>query len=141
MKCKPYQIILSAVYLFFSYQNPYAFQKQADGVLFDIKKQKETDARWVKIQVCDENIIRVLASPGESFSTCPILMVDITKWEKVPFSVNDEGDCVELVTSKVKVRVDPITGAVAFYNTNGQLLLQERAGGGKIITSAEVMRE
>ncbi len=141
MKCKSYQIVLSAVYLFFSYQNPYAFQKQADGILFEIKKQKDTDARLLKIQVCDENIIRVLASPGESFSTRPSLMVDKKEWEMVPFSVNDEGDWVELVTSKVKVRVDTTTGAVAFYNTDGQLLLQERAGGGKIITSAEVMGE
>jgi alpha-D-xyloside xylohydrolase len=118
----------------------YGYEKQADGVLFEIKKQKETDAGWMKVQVCAEDIIRVIAAPQKSFSTRPSLMVDKTKWQPVQWSVKEKGDRVEISTSKLTVRVQPKTGAVAFYDVKGGLLLQEKAGG-KIITAAEVMGE
>jgi len=134
-------IIFALFSFFLNCRNADGFEKQTNGVLFEIKVQKETDARWVKIQVCTEDIIRVVALPEKSFSTHPSLMTDRTDWENVPFSVKDEGDWVDIVTSKIVVRVDQKTGAVAFYNTEAQLLLQEKAGGGKIITPAEVMGE
>jgi alpha-D-xyloside xylohydrolase len=122
-------------------QSSYAYEKQADGVLFEIKKEKETDPQWVKIQICSEDIVRVVATPGESFSTHPSLMVEKTTWGPVAWLVNEKGDCVEISTPKLTVRVQQTTGAVAFYNNGGQLLLREKEGGGKIITAAEVSGE
>ncbi len=119
----------------------HAQEKQADGVLFEIKKQKDTNPQWMKIQVCTEDIIRVIASPEKSFSTRPSLMVDKTKWKAVPWSVNEKRDWAEISTSKLTVRVQQKTGAVAFYDAEGRLLLQEKADGGKIITPADVMGE
>ncbi len=61
-----------------------AYKKQSDGVLLQIAKQKETDARLLKIQVCSENIIRIMASAEKSFSTRPSLMVDKTNGIQYP---------------------------------------------------------
>ncbi|UCE06640.1 MAG: DUF4968 domain-containing protein, partial [bacterium] len=119
----------------------YAYEKQADGVLFEIKKQKETDAQWVKIQICTENIIRVLASPAKSFSTRTSLMVNKADWEPLDWSVKENGDWVDIATAKIKVRIQSKAGAMVFYNKKGRLLLQEKVGGGKLITAAEVMGE
>lgn len=133
--------IFTSLFIGMRSQPPNAFEKQADGVLFDLTKQKATDAQWLKVQVCSEDIIRVIAAPEKSFSTRPSLMVDKTSWAPAQWSMNEKGDHVEIATSKLMVRVQPETGAVAFYDANGQLLLQEKVGGGKIITAAEVMGE
>ncbi|MGA9365421.1 MAG: TIM-barrel domain-containing protein [Bacteroidota bacterium] len=122
-------------------QCTHAYEKQADGVLFEIKKERTTDPHWVKIQVCAEDIIRVVAAPGDSFSSRPSLMVDKTRWEVVPWSVSEKGDWVEISTSKLTVRVQQNTGAVAFYDKEGRLLLGEKESGGKLITAADVLGE
>jgi len=117
------------------------YEKQSDGVLFEFKKEKETDPHIMKIQVCSENIIRIVASPEKSFSSRPSLMVVKKEWEKIPWSVNEKNGFVEISTSKLLVKVDKQSGTVTFYDTNGNLLLNEKSGGGKIITPAEVMGE
>lgn len=119
----------------------YAFEKQADGILLKLKKERETEASLMKIQACAENIIRVIALPGNSFSTRQSLMVDKTDWEPVPWSIKEEGSHIVLSTAKVTVRVQRDKGTVAFYNTDGRLILQEKMGGSKIITPAEVRGE
>lgn len=118
-----------------------AYQKQTDGVLFEFLKKKPTDAQWLKIQVCDANIIRVLASPNRSFSARPSLMVTKTTWDPVIWSIKDKGVWTEISTTDLIVQVHRRTGAVAFYDRNGRLLLKETSQGGKIITPAEVLGE
>jgi len=141
MKKNQWQIFVLFVASMLISQILFAYEKEADGVLFEIKKQKETDAQWVKIQICTENIIRVLASPEKSFSTRTSLMVNKTVWEPVAWSVKENGDWVDMVTAKIRISVQKKTGAVKFYDTKGGLLLKEKTGAGKIITAAEVMGE
>jgi alpha-D-xyloside xylohydrolase len=135
----PTMLVLSALMLV--NRSSYAYEKQADGVLFEIKKEKETDPEWLKIQICTEDIVRVVATPGESFSSRPSLMVEKTKREPTPWTVNEKGDWVEISTSRLTVRVQQKSGAVSFYDSAGRLLLGEKESSGKIITPAEVMGE
>jgi alpha-D-xyloside xylohydrolase len=141
MRLTRWQTIILLICLFFVVQHCHAQEKLDDGVLFELKKQKETDPRWMKVRVCSENIIRVMASPEKPFSKRPSLMVTRSSWEPVSWSVNEKGDWVEISTSRLTVRVQQKSGAVSFYDSTGRLLLEERKGGGKIITPAEVMGE
>jgi alpha-D-xyloside xylohydrolase len=141
MNSNPWATIAVLSALIVMNRSSYAYEKQADGVLFEIRKEKETDPRWVKIQICAEDIVRVVATPGESFSSRPSLMVEKTKWEPTPWTVDEKGDWVEISTSRLTVRVQQKSGAVSFYDSKGRLLLSEKEGGGKIITPAEVMGE
>ncbi len=118
-----------------------AHEKQTDGVLFELQKQKETDPQWLKVQVCTENIIRVIASPEKSFSTRQSLIVDKKSWEPIQWNVTEKGEWVEISTSAVTVRVHSKTGEIVFVDSKGRVLLQEINGGGKIITSTEVAGE
>ncbi len=118
-----------------------AQEKQPDGVFFELTGQKETGAHWMKIQVCTDEIIRVVASREKSPSTRPSLMVDRTAWPTVPWSMQKKDGQVEISTARLTVRVNPVDGAVTWYDTAGTLLLKERTGGGKILTAAEVMGE
>ncbi|MCX6122872.1 MAG: DUF5110 domain-containing protein [Ignavibacteriales bacterium] len=119
----------------------FAIEKQSDGVLFELKKQKETDPQWMKIQVCTENIIRVIASPEKSFPSRPSLIVERKSWKPVKWTLKEKSDWTEISTSLVTVRVHSKTGETSFFDSKGQALLQEIGGGGKIITPAEVMEE
>ncbi len=139
MKQIRWQFIVAIVLMLMN--RTFAYEKQADGVLFELAKQKATDAHWLKIQVCSENIIRVIAAPEKAFSSRQSLMVEKDKWKPVLWSVKEKGDQVAISTSRLIVRVEPKTGAVTFLDAKGGLLLQEKTGGGKIITAAEVMGE
>lgn len=141
MKRNQWKIFVASIALLLTNRTSEAYEKQADGVLFEMAKQQTTEAQWMKIQVCSADIIRVLASPEKAFSTRPSLMVDKSEWEPVPWSVKEQDGRVEISTTKIIVRVDPRTGAVAFFDAKGGLLLQEKMAGGKIITAAEVMGE
>jgi len=141
MKITQWQILLIIVVLFLNSNFNYAFKKQADGIVLELKKEKATDATLLKIQVCTSDIIRVIATPGKTFSTCPSLMVAKTEWEPVKWSVKEQDNQIVLSTSKLKVKVNKQKGTVAFYDADGKLILQERSESSKIITPAEVMGE
>lgn len=141
MKSKRRQNILLCFGLFFNVQLLYPFEKLPDGVLLELKKEKESDPAWIKIQVCTDDIIRVIASPEKTFSTRPSLMVTKNEWAPVQWTVKENGDKIEIATPKVIVHVQAKTGAVTFSDAQGRLLLQEKAGGGKTIAPAEVLGE
>ena len=141
MKPTRCQTAILAFSIFFGVQRAPCFEKQADGVVFEIRKVKNGDPLRVKVQICTENIIRVIASPESVFSRRPSLMVEKSSWAPVRWSVNERGTTIEISTSRVTVRVQPSTGAVAFYDSTGLLLLKEDTGGGKIITATEAMGE
>jgi len=138
MHSKRWQIAIIFPCLFSALLYSEGFQKQSDGVLFELTKQKPTDPQWLKIQVCTENIFRVIAAPEKSFSNRTSLMVEKTTWDQIPFTVKERGDWIEIATTQTKVRVDSKTGMIAFYDQHNNILLQEKSGGGKVITAAEV---
>lgn len=145
MKVKYYKyqnsIFVLFILLSLNLQALHAYTKQPDGVLFEIKKQKDSDAKLVKIQVCSDEIIRVIATPDTSFSKRSSLIVNKTDWNYKNWSVNENGDIVEISTPKLIVKVNKKNGSVSFYNSTGKLLLNERTGSGKTITPAEVLGE
>jgi len=141
MKQKICGILFLFICIFLNSQYSYTQEKQPDGVFFEIKKQKETDAQWIKIQVCTENIIRVIASPEKSFSNRPSLMAEKTNWESVEWTMKENDDEVEISTSKIRVIINRENGSVTFLDLAGNKILQEKSDGGKIITAANVMGE
>ncbi|MBN1398260.1 MAG: DUF4968 domain-containing protein [Bacteroidetes bacterium] len=118
-----------------------AFEKQSDGIFLVLKKRSDSDVQWLKVQVCSESIIRVIASPVRSFSNHPSLIVEKKVWEPVDWTVKETGRWIILSTAKLAVRINSKTGAISFFSANGKPVLEEEDSGGKIITSAEVMGE
>jgi hypothetical protein len=120
---------------------PEGFQERPDGVIIKLEKSSPTDARLLKIQICTASIIRVVASPGEAFSTSPSLMVCQNKWKPVAHTIRKNGNRIQISTSKLMTEVALKTGEIAFYNKDGRLLLQEKPGGSKTFSKTEVMGE
>lgn len=141
MKIKQLLFLLIVSMLFLNFTNTYPYEKQKDGVLFKLEKQKSTDAALLKIQICSDEIIRVIASPVESFSTRKSLMLNKTEWQNVSWDVKENGDYAEITTSKLLVKVNIQNGVISFYDKSGKLLLEENNIANKTITPAEVMGE
>jgi alpha-D-xyloside xylohydrolase len=115
--------------------------KETDGVLFTLKQQKATDPLWMKVQVCSDEIFRIIASKEPSRSSRPSLMVDKAAWQAVDWSMQEKDGQIHISTHRLSVRVDPGDGSLAWYDAAGNLLLKEPAGGGKILTAVNVMGE
>lgn len=51
--------------------------------------------------------------------------------KKADFTVEEKDNLIALHTDSLQVTVDKTTGEVVFMNKNGEIILQENAGGGK----------
>ncbi len=121
-----------AVAFFTYYVSQYLLiEKQNDGIILKIKKIKDTDPGLIRIQICTDDIIHIIASPVDSFSTRPSLMVNRTDWNPVNWSVKKNGNSITISTSKVIVSIDSITGRIAFYDSDNHLLLMKKQAEGK----------
>jgi len=157
-------LVFVVAYFPLSHSTSTAYEMLEDGIILKINKQNDTDPQLIKVQVYAENIIRIIAAPGNSFSERQSLMLDeeaqklldkkdfsgaslppnndfIPKVIKVEWNLKEYEKHLEISTSKITVKINSESGAIAFYDSNGELLLKEKAQGGKIITSAEVMGE
>lgn len=120
-------------------------QKLPNGVIIELAEEPAISPRLIKIQVCDDDIIHVQATPESNFSERPSLIVEQAYANRLPESVNwtlqENEDTIILATAKLLVKISKTEGTVAFYKADGELILQERASGSKIFTAAEVMGE
>jgi alpha-D-xyloside xylohydrolase len=103
--------------------------KDATGVTFGMSPGS------MRIDVCTDGIIRVrygLASPIPVDNNMSFLVNK--QWSPVGFTETETANDVSIVTSKVQVKVNKSTGAVAFLDAAGKTVLQEAAAGGKSLT-------
>ena len=96
-------------------------------VTIPVKEAKEGGAQVVRLQVVNDNIIRVQATPENKLPEKQSLI--IVKQAQAPkFTVTD-GDEVCVKAARVEARVDKNTGGVTFYDANGKVLLKESKKG------------
>jgi alpha-D-xyloside xylohydrolase len=112
-----------------------SFHKDADGVTLTMSPGK------LKLTVCSDSIVRVVYSPNATLPAGQDFVVTNHSWKTPPFKVADSSGQLTLTTAKMKAVVDKATGAVAFYDVAGKLLLAEPAAGGKTMTAATVNGE
>lgn len=82
----------------------------------------------VRLQVINDKIIRVSASPDKEFpedSNLVVIPVDA----KPEYTVTEKDGDVTLTTSEISAVVSEKTGAVTFYDKNGKKILQENENG------------
>lgn len=109
-------------------------QKQSDGVILTTDRQPQTR---IRLQVVNENIIRVSATPDREFSGRESLMVN-KQAGQTPFTLTEDGQTVTLATSRLQAKVNRQTGEVSFTDALGNPLLAENKGGGKSFAPIEV---
>jgi len=82
-------------------------------------------ARFVRLQVVSDDIIRVQATSAECLpDKAPSLMIVNQKVRPV-YEVSQEGNSVRVKTAKLTTVVDKKTGVVTFYDARGEKILGE----------------
>ena len=109
-------------------------EKVADGVVFQFGDTT------LKLEVWGDNVVRVVSAKDRAFFAHSSPATEVRQKLKAIWKLATDKTAVTLSTAKLRVRVDFATGAVSFYDAEGQPILAEKTGG-RIITPAEVQGE
>ncbi|MDD4991267.1 MAG: glycoside hydrolase family 31 protein [Paludibacter sp.] len=114
------------------------FQKKTDGILITVKQTSDEAVKTIRLQVINDNIIHVTASPSNSLSDEPSLITAYTETKKDGWQATQQNDNVVLQTATTKAVVSLKTGEIQFTDLKGNIILQEKVGGGKTFKPIEV---
>ena len=108
-----------------------AADKQGNSVTVSVGNPQQNGAKVVRLQVINDNIIRVQAtSEAQLPQKQPSLMIVPQKAPAADsYSVTEEGGNVVVKTAGVKAVVSKQTGEVEFFDAAGRRLLKEADGG------------
>ncbi len=90
-----------------------------------------SDSAALKLKICDPSIVQVLCTINGEFSTRGSLSVVNPVPGNSSFTLSDEPEYYVVKTSKLAVKVKKSTSEISFYDSKGNRLLSEAAGGGR----------
>ena len=130
-------LIVIAPFLFSScFQQ--GWRKTNNGVIIRLKNENSSGARKMNLEVINNKIIHVVASPETDFSKAKSLCVIENASSSTPFKVTGDVGRLILSTSDIKAVVSLTTGQVVFKDLNDKVLLEEPENGGKSFTPVSV---
>ena len=104
------------------------FSRSGNSVTIQVAKPQRDGAKMVRLEVVNENIIRVRATPEETFPEKTSLII-VPQKAKPQFEVSENDKGVIVKTAGVSAEVDKLTGDVAFFDAQGKKLLKEASNG------------
>ena len=114
------------------------YQKTDEGIMVTVKKRDSNEQHHIRLQVVNDRIIHVSATPEEDFSTAKSLITVPGLEYSGKFEVSVDSCFVILSTAELDAKVHKQSGEVSFFNKEGEPILQEKIGGGKSFTPIEV---
>ncbi|MBT1700689.1 DUF5110 domain-containing protein [Fulvivirgaceae bacterium PWU4] len=114
-----------------------AVQKLDDGIVVTLHPRAD-GARQVRLQVVSNDIIHVTATPADTFSTTPSLVVVPGLKTDGSWQLIESEEMATLVTPSLRANVSLSTGEVTFADSTGAVILHEQRGGGKTFTATTV---
>jgi len=109
-----------------------AFTRNADGVTVYPHPRFSGQVKTVQLQVINEQIIRVTASPNQEIFPFKSLSVvpqpTFNEWQ-----LDSGSGEVRIKTKLIRASVDMMTGAVSFLDSAGQPILAEKRSGGRLL--------
>lgn len=117
---------------------PDSVQEIENGVIVSLPVSDQSLPNKMKIEVINQNIFRVSATPKPSFPSRNSLIIVGQKEEKPNFTISRSSEYIEIATEHIKANVSLESGSIQFTDLEGNTLLQELAGGGKTFSPIEV---
>jgi alpha-D-xyloside xylohydrolase len=114
------------------------YQKTDEGIMVTVKKRDSNEQHHIRLQVVNDRIIHVSATPEEDFSTAKSLITVPGLEYSGKFEVSVDSCFVILSTAALDAKVHKQSGEVSFFKKEGEPILQEKIGGGKSFTPIEV---
>ena len=126
--------ILAAVFLA-SASWSYAADYTVNGnfVTIPVKNGAANGPKVVRLQIINDNIIRVQATPESSVPEKQSLII-VPQSTFAVFQISQTGNTVDVKTNNIHALVDVNTGHVQFTNSKGEIILNEQDQGGKTFT-------
>jgi len=114
------------------------FQKMPDGILISLNQSSPEAVRTIRLQVVNNDIIHVTASPSKILPEIQSLITAYVKTQQSGWHVFEKNGTVVLETATMKAFVSLKTGEIKFTDLRGNVILQEQRGGGKTFKPIEV---
>jgi alpha-D-xyloside xylohydrolase len=92
----------------------------------------------LRLEVCADDIIHVLYAPSSSLPAKKSLVVVAGTAPAAPFQKVDTGDTVVLMTARLRVSVNKMSGAITYGDLMGNIVLGEPDADGKRLTPAVI---
>ena len=103
-----------------------------NGAIIRLKGDKSLNIRKIRLDVVNDNIIHVSATPGKSFSREKSLILSGDTLPLPEFEVRQEKNVLVVSTRSIKARVDLGSGRIIFTDANDNIILKEKEGGKRI---------
>lgn len=110
---------------------PGEYSKIDDGIIVHVKRKLPNGVCLVRLQAITDHIIRVTASPLDSFINTPSLIIQAKKRTPVKWTLKEEKEQVILLTPALRATVSLVSGEINFTDHTGKPLLAEPKEGGK----------
>lgn len=130
---KRFVYILLGLLLFLSCTSS-GLERIENGIIVRLKQNNNSGVKAIRLQVVNNQIIHVSVTGQKDFSNEKSL---ITKPDLIfsnKFNVKEKEEQIILSTDSLDVTIHTTSGEIAFLNKKGEILLQERKGGGKSLT-------
>lgn len=118
--------------------NAGTFKKNQDGITISLAQKQNSDVQTIRLQVINSDIIRVSATPSSSFPDVSSLITSYKENQYQNWTADQKGDSVFLETATTRAIVSLRSGQITFADRKGNILLQEKQGGGKTFSPIEV---
>ena len=103
----------------------------AQDVTVQVAQPTANGAKVVRLQVVNDNIIRVQATSEAALPQKPQSLMIVPQIAKPKYDVSEDANAVTVKAKNVTAVVDKATGAVVFYDADGKLLTKEAKDGKK----------
>ena len=107
------------------------FTVDATGVTFTLGSGRQ------RVQVCQDDIVRVTYTPGASFPAKTSLSVN-KAWPAPSFCVTYAAPTVTITTNRMKAKINTSTGSITYTDVDDAVVLAEDATRSKIVTPVTV---
>ena len=120
-------LFLSAAVLLFTMCSQTTWEKKDNIVIVNLKPDTTGTTRSLKLEVVNDEIIHVAASPVNDFSEEKSLCVINPVFPSPDFIVKQENEVLVVSTGKIKAKVSLKTGRITFSDKDDNVLLKERS--------------
>ena len=114
------------------------YQKTNDGIIVTLKSDDTRRTKNVRLQVVNDDIIRVSATPARQFSDKKSLVTVYEKGQAFGWDATEENGNVVLKTATTVATISLSTGEVVFSDIEGNTILAENKNGGRTFSDIEV---
>ena len=123
------QLFLMTAFALYATVAQAAVKAEGNFVTIDIENAQAGAARVVRLQVVNDNIVRVQATCEAQLPTKPASLMIVPQTAKPKFTVTDNGDSYCIKAKNVTATVNKADGRIKFTDEGGKVLATEAVGG------------